>query len=127
MSVGKTMAHEDFCSGCAQSHDCKDVYEQLGKSQGPNVARTAITAFLLPIAVFIAALALSDHIFKQTVTGKNLRFIVGFALAGCASFACILIVKAINVRLANSSRCAAAERPNPDKVEGDNKSKLKAD
>ncbi len=121
------MAHEDFCSGCAQSHDCKDVYEQMGKSQSPNIARTAITAFLLPIAVFIAALALSDHVLKQAVTGKNLRFIVGFALAGCASFACILIVKAINVRLANSSRCAVAERPNPDKVEGDNKSKLKAD
>ena len=113
------MTHEDFCSGCAQSHDCKDVYEQLGKSQGPNIARTAITAFLLPIAVFIAALALSDHVFKQSVTGQNLRFIVGFALAGCASFACILIVKAINVRL--------AKRLNPDKVEGDTKSKLKAD
>jgi hypothetical protein len=119
MSVGKTMANEDFCSGCVQSHDCKALYEQVGKSQGLGVAWAAITAFLLPIAVFIAALALSDHVFKQVVTGKNLRFIVGFALAGCASFACILVVRAINVRLAKS--------PNPDNVEGDTKSKLKAD
>lgn len=131
------MAEEDFCSGCPQSRDCKAVYEQLGNSKGPGVARTATTAFLLPIAVFITALAVSDHVFKQAVAGKNLRFIVGFALAGCASFACILIVKAVNVRLANSSRsaaseprldgCAAAERPTPDKVEGDTASKLKAD
>ena len=113
------MAHEDFCSRCAQSHDCKDLYEQLGRSQGPSVVWTAITAFLLPIAVFITALAVSDHVFKQAVTGNNLRFIVGFALAGCASFICILIVKAVNVRL--------AKRPNPDKAEGDTKSKLKAD
>jgi predicted transporter len=119
MSVGKTMAHEDFCSRCAESHDCKTLYEQVGKSQGPNIARTAIIAFLLPIAVFITALAVSDHVFKQAVAGKNLRFIIGFALAGCASFACILVVKAINVRL--------TKRPNPDKVEGDTKSKLKAD
>ena len=113
------MAHEDFCSRCAQSHDCKDLYEQLGKSQGPSVVWTAITAFLLPIVVFIATLALSDHVFKQAVAGKNLRFIIGFALAGCASFAFILVVKVVNIRL--------AKRPNSDKAEGDTKSKLKAD
>ncbi len=131
------MAEKDFCSGCPQSRDCKAVYEQLGNSKGPGVARTAITVFLLPIAVFIAALAVSDHVFKQAVTGKNLRIMVGFALAGCASFICILIVKAVNVRLANSSRCpsrrvsdaagAAAERPTPDRIEGEKTSKLKQD
>ena len=113
------MAQKDFCSQCAQSNDCKALYEQVGQSQGPNVAKAAITAFLLPIAVFIVALGLSDHVFKQAVAGKNLRFIAGFALAGCASFVYILIAKAINVRL--------AKRPGHDKAEGDIKSKLKAD
>jgi len=113
------MAEKDFCSRCPQSRDCKAVYEQLGNSKGPCVARTAITAFLLPIAVFITALAVSDHVFKQAIAGKNLRIMVGFALAGCASFICILIVKAVNVRL--------AKRPTPDRIEGEKTSELKQD
>ncbi|MHC5061023.1 MAG: hypothetical protein ACYTFK_08055 [Planctomycetota bacterium] len=113
------MGQKKYCSGCAQNRDCKTLYEQVGKSQGPDVALGAITAFLLPIVVFIAALGLNDYVFKQAVEGKNLRFIVGFALAGCASFIYVLIVKAIKVRLARSQ--------GRDKAEGDIKSKQKAD
>jgi hypothetical protein len=94
------MAEKDFCSGCPQSRDCKAVYKQIGNSKGPGVVRIAITAFLLPIAVFIAALAVSDHALKQAIAGKNLRIMVGFALAAAVSFVCILIVRAVNVRLA---------------------------
>ena len=128
------MSQEDFCSRCSQSRDCKAVYQQIGNSKGPGVVRIAITAFLLPIAVFIAALAVSDRVLAYAITGKNLRIMVGFALAAGASFVCILIVKVLNVRLADSSRCpsrsvsdaagAAAERPTSNKVEGDAASKL---
>jgi len=77
------MVQEDFCSQCPQNHDCKAVYEQLGKSKGPNVVRKVVVAFLLPIAIFIAALAVSDCMFANAIAGKNLRIMVGFALAGC--------------------------------------------
>lgn len=113
------MAQEDFCSQCPQSHDCRAVYEQLGKSRGPNVVPKVVVAFLLPIAVFIAALAVSDYMLARAIAGKNLRIMVGFALAGCVSFVCILIVKAVNVRL--------AKRTGPGKVEGGTISKLRQD
>lgn len=113
------MAEKDFCSRCPQSRDCKAVYEQLGKSQGPNVVTKVVVAFLLPIAVFIAALALSDHVLTRVIAGKNVRIAAGFVLAAGASFVCILIVRVVNVRLAKNQASG--------KVEGDTKSRLKAD
>jgi hypothetical protein len=113
------MVQEDFCSRCPQSHDCKAVYERLGGSQGPNVATKVVVAFLLPIAVFIAALALFDHVLAKVIAGKNTRIAAGFALAACASFVFILIVRMVNVRLAKNQA--------PDGIEGDKTSKLKQD
>jgi len=113
------MAQEDFCSQCPQSRDCKAVYQQIGNSKGPSVVRIVLMAFLLPIAVFIAALAVSDYMFALAIAGKNLRIMVGFALAAGASFVCILIVKAVNVRLAKNQA--------PDKIEGGSTSRLKQD
>jgi hypothetical protein len=98
------MAEKDFCPQCSQSRDCKAVYEQLGKSKGPNVVTKVLVAFLLPIAVFIAALALFDHVLARAVAGKNIRIAAGFVLAAGASFVCILIVRMVNVRLAKSQR-----------------------
>lgn len=113
------MAEKDFCSQCPQSRDCKAVYEQLGKSQGPNVVTKVVVAFLLPIAVFIAALALFDHALAKVIAGQNVRIAAGFVLAAGASFVCILIVRVVNVRLAKNRA--------PDKVEGDKTSKLMQD
>jgi len=113
------MSQEDFCSRCPQSRDCKAVYEQLGKSTGPNVVRKVLAAFLLPIAVFIAALALFDHVLARAIAGTTLRIAAGFGIAAGVSFVCILIVNAVNMRLAKG--------PTPDKFEGDAASKLKQD
>ena len=113
------MAEEDFCSRCPQSRDCKAVYEQLGKSQGPNVVTKVVVAFLLPIAVFIAALAVFDHALAKVIAGKNVRIAAGFALAVCVSFVCVLVVRMINVRLVKNQA--------PGRIEGGPTSKLKAD
>ena len=51
------MAQEQFCQNCGQRHNCQEIYRQLGHSQGPSVALKAAIAFLLPIVVFIAVLA----------------------------------------------------------------------
>jgi len=78
----ENMAKDKFCSNCAQSRNCSAVYEHLGKSKGPSVVRKVLLAFLLPIAVFIIALAVFEKL-----TGP----IVGFALAVVAVGICILV------------------------------------
>jgi hypothetical protein len=77
----ENMAKDEFCSNCAQSRNCSAVYEHLGKSQAPSVVCKALVAFLLPIAVFIVALA---------IFGQLAGPIASFAAAAAAVGICIL-------------------------------------
>jgi small-conductance mechanosensitive channel len=102
MSVGKMMAQENLCSECPQTRDCKAVYRQLGDAKAPCVVTKVLVAFLLPIAVFIASLAVFDYTLTQAVSSDKGRIALSFLLAAGVSFVCILITRAINSRLAKS-------------------------
>jgi hypothetical protein len=54
--VVEKAAQSDPCRGCSQADGCQQAYRQLGETEGPSVARTAIVAFLLPLVVFIVTL-----------------------------------------------------------------------
>ena len=92
------MAEIDNCSNCAQSQDCGTVYQQLGRAKGPSVTTKVLTAFLLPIAVFIIALGVFENILTGYLKNDNLRIAIGFVLAAGVTFTCILIASAINRR-----------------------------
>ena len=95
----KKMAKEDFCSNCKQSHDCKDVYRQVGNTTGPSVVVKVLVAFHLPIAVFIISLGISENILKRAIDSKNFRTTASFLLATGISFVCILSTRVINNHL----------------------------
>jgi ACR3 family arsenite efflux pump ArsB len=116
MPVEKTIA---FCSDCAQSRDCRAVYEQLGDANAPCVVTKVLVAFLLPIAVFIVALAVFDHAFAEAVTGEKPRIAISFLLAAGVSFVCILITRAINLRLAKSESPRTSQGEAVSKPEAD--------
>jgi hypothetical protein len=100
------MAEDEFCSKCAQKSDCKAVYEQLGQGKGPSVIAKVIKAFLLPIAVFIAGLALFDKLLADAIQGQKIRTAAVFLLSAAVSFIFVLIEKAIEGFLHKSkSRC----------------------
>jgi uncharacterized membrane protein (DUF485 family) len=86
------MAEHDFCHTCIQKHDCQKVYHELGNSRGPSVAVKASLAFLLPLVVFIVALA----VFQKILTGaaEPVKTAVGLAMALVSTLACILVVRA---------------------------------
>jgi len=113
------MTQEDFCSGCPQSRDCKAVYEQVGKSTAPDVTKKVLVAFLLPVAVFIASLALFDCLFAKVNFGNDVRIVAAFVPAAGVSLVGILIARMINLRL--------AKRQAHEKIEGDTKSQTKQD
>ncbi|MFC1737606.1 hypothetical protein ACFL1G_00970 [Planctomycetota bacterium] len=75
------MVKEQVCQHCFYKNDCQKVYEHLGKAEGPSVAWKAVTAFLIPITVFIAVLTLFERLLAETLTGKELRTAVSFLLA----------------------------------------------
>ena len=90
------MDKQDFCESCDQKHDCQEVYQQLGKKEGPSVTLKVVTAFLIPILVFIASLVVFEAILAGMIETKELRIAVDFLLAAAVTFAMVLIIRAIN-------------------------------
>jgi len=90
------MVEEKICQGCTQSNKCEDVYQRLGRFEGPSVAWKVVVAFLLPVVVFIAALAALEEALAEEVESQAARTAVGFALALCASLVCVLITRTID-------------------------------
>lgn len=87
------MAEQDFCHTCNQKHDCKKVYEHLGNIEGPSIVVKVLLAFLLPLVVFIASLAIFERILDGAVNSAAARSAVSFLLALLAAFVCILITR----------------------------------
>jgi hypothetical protein len=90
------MAQLKSCQECDQKHHCQDIYQQIGKAQGPSVASKAIVAFLLPILVFIVTLAVSEKILVRIIDIKQLRIALDFLLALSVTLAIILISQQLN-------------------------------
>jgi uncharacterized membrane protein len=90
------------CQECDQKHKCQEIYQQLGKSQGPPVAFKAVIAFLLPLLIFIASLAAFEGILARITDIKELRIALDFLLALLVTFAAILIIKVISKRFNKS-------------------------
>ena len=66
---------------------------------GPSVALRAVSAFLLPLIVFIIALAVSKSILFGIIKNQGLQTLLSLVLAGGAGFIGILIAKSIMRRL----------------------------
>lgn len=90
------MSQQKFCQNCSKKHECREVYRQLGKTEGPSVVFKVVVAFLLPLMVFIAALAVFEKILAKIVNTKPLQTALVFLLAASVTFALILIIRAIS-------------------------------
>ncbi|RKY04226.1 MAG: hypothetical protein DRP66_12000 [Planctomycetota bacterium] len=85
------MTDKEYCSNCAGAHDCKTIYEQMGKAQGPSVAKKVIVVFLLPIIVFVVCLVVLDKKLVAVTGNEHLRILLGVLLAGLMSLVYVLI------------------------------------
>ena len=90
------MTQQELCQQCNQRQDCGQVYEQLGKIEGPSVVKKVVLAFLLPLVVFVASLAIFERMFSGVVSAGQARSALSFASALSLTFVCILLTKAIN-------------------------------
>jgi hypothetical protein len=78
------------CDGCQQQNHCREVYAKLGQNKGPNIALKAVTAFVVPIAVFVAAALLAENLLKNKIENASLMVLIqlatGLAAAGLVVF-----------------------------------------
>ena len=66
---------------------------------GPSVALRAVSAFLLPLIVFIIVLAVSKTILAGIIKNQGLQTLLSLVSAGSAGFIPVLVVKSIMRRL----------------------------
>ena len=86
------MKKDNHCSGCDHKDTCRTMYEQLGKADGPNVTWRVIVAFLVPIFVFIAALAGSQKLLKPHLD-EQLLTAASFGIAFFITFLSVLLIR----------------------------------
>ncbi len=111
------MTDEKYCSNCAGTHDCKVVYEQMGKAQGPSVVKKVIVAFLLPIIVFAVCLVVLDKKLVAIIRNEQLRILLGVLFAGLVSFVYVLIAGKMSSRWDRAQHCCQPKETN-DRDEG---------
>ncbi|MGE5294432.1 MAG: SoxR reducing system RseC family protein [Solirubrobacterales bacterium] len=95
--VEKRTVQPESCEGCSRAHDCKKVYEQLGCAESPSIAWTVVLAFLLPLVVFIAALAGFGRLLEGVV-GEESQMPLAAALALVVTGGVMLVVRVFTRR-----------------------------
>ena len=90
------MAQAKSCDVCSQAHDCKRIYQQLGRAAGPSVVMKVLLAFVLPIIVFSSGLAAFGHFLRL---GEPYQTPVVFVLSLLATVGAVLGASSIARRL----------------------------
>lgn len=71
--VVKSIDKQEPCQGCDQEHNCQQIYKRLGGIEAPCVASKALVAFVLPIVVFAASLAVLDSVLAKVISTTELQ------------------------------------------------------
>ena len=93
------MTEDKFCQSCKQSKNCRSIYQQLGNLKGSSVLLRVIFAFLVPLLVFIAALAVFQEILPAVIENKATQTAVSYIAAVIIALAAALIAKLICGRM----------------------------
>ena len=75
------MNNGQLCEDCGHKSNCQEVYRQLGGWEGASVVFKVLAAFLLPILIFITALAVFGRIFEQIIISKDIQTVLSFFIA----------------------------------------------
>ena len=87
------MVKQELCQSCFYKNDCQKVYEHLGKAEGPAIAWKAVTAFLIPLLVFITGLSVFEWIWDDLLENKEFQTAISFLLALFVTAVLILTIK----------------------------------
>ena len=89
------MTQQQFCQECKSQNNCQTIYRQLGHTKSPSVLTKVAAAFLLPITVFIASLAVFENILAKIIVVEKLQTAFGFLLALSVTSFAVMIIKAL--------------------------------
>ena len=93
------MSETKNCDSCSHKHNCSDVYERLGKTQGPAVGFEVFLAFFMPIVVFIISLAIFEKVAADIAGSEKIKTAIIFLLSLTMTTLVILVIKLIKLNL----------------------------
>jgi hypothetical protein len=93
------MNQQKPCKDCYKKHNCQEIYHHLGNAKGPSITLKAVTAFLLPLTVFIVTLAAFETFSGLTKKVDHLEIVLALLPATSAALAVVIITKIINRKL----------------------------
>jgi anaerobic C4-dicarboxylate transporter len=97
------MSEQEICKSCSQKATCKEVYRALGSQKGPSVGFRSFFAFLVPIVVFIVALAVFEEFLPRWIESQLIRKLAGFIAALAVAAISVLVVRVINRKILEKS------------------------
>ena len=95
------MPDEDKCQSCESRDSCKEIYKQVGSSSEPSVTFRVLIAFLLPIAVFIIVLAISEKMLASKLNSQAAVTAISVITAVFITGLVVFIVRALVKKLVN--------------------------
>ncbi len=87
------MTQHETCDKCGQKESCQDVFRRLGNIQGKSIVRHVLAAFVLPLVIFIAALAAAQQLLEKCIDSDGLRAAVALLIAITAAAVCITTIR----------------------------------
>lgn len=99
------MTQRDPCDKCGQKASCREVFRRLGKAEGRFIVCNVLLAFVLPLVVFIAALAAAQQFLAKYIDSAGLRAAVALLAAIVVATACVTIVRMIGKWLGRKLKC----------------------
>lgn len=89
---------DEHCDSCGQKDRCQEVYEKLGHREGPNIAFKAVTAFVVPVAVFVAAALSTQNLLKNKIENASLMVLIQLATGLAAAGLVVFIIRRFSCR-----------------------------
>ncbi|OHB58181.1 MAG: hypothetical protein A2Y12_07930 [Planctomycetes bacterium GWF2_42_9] len=85
------------CQSCGMKDHCQEVYKKLGECKSPSVLTKVISAFLLPLILFIISIVLGQKFLLETLKSERKADLAAFAAAIVVVFMYLLALKVINI------------------------------
>jgi len=89
------MSEAKNCDLCRHKHNCSEVYEHLGKAEGPGVGFKVFVALFMPIVVFIVSLTVFGKLAAEISASEKLETAIIFLLSLTATALIMLVIKLI--------------------------------
>jgi uncharacterized membrane protein (DUF485 family) len=89
------MAQHKPCDQCGEKLRCREAFRRLGDAAGRSIVPNVLAAFVLPLVVFIGALALAQQFLAVRIESDNLRTAFAVVLALGAAVVCVAVARVV--------------------------------